>query len=174
MHRTATIKRLCWIAVERSPNSTSSLIPPTLFSDAEICKVVDSAWSYEQDGKNWVGKEQRVYTTKSEIHALSSRKRGGDALLLLSILRLAHWNRPIFVIAPKAMEQANVIPDWDCRRYRAARDELIECGLITLVHKGGRGIGDVSRYAFAKPVDLMGAQSVPFVAPFDLPPFIPQ
>jgi hypothetical protein len=79
---------------------------------SEVAKVALSVWRIETEGRNWVGKEQRVYTLKSELEALAAHPNGGDGLLLLSKLRMTHWAHIKFAISPKAMAKAQVFPGW--------------------------------------------------------------
>jgi hypothetical protein len=129
------------------------------FTDAEVHKVAASAWKYELEGNNWVRSEARVYTTVSEFNALAAHSHGSDGLLLLTKLRLAHWNRSSFTISPKAMQRVRVIPGWAHGRYRNARGALIETGILRMLHEGGRGGGDTCRCAFASPVVVKGLKA---------------
>ena len=120
--------------------------PP--LSSREVAKTVGSSWLYEIEGRNWVGKEQRTYILKSEWEALAAHPNGGDALLLLSKLRMAHWGHDQFAASPKAMAEAEVIPAWGIKRYRAALGALIETPLLQKVHRGGQRPGDPSLFSF--------------------------
>jgi DNA-binding XRE family transcriptional regulator len=132
-------------------------------SSAEIEKIADSVWSYEQRGDNWVGREARAQITTSELGALSSSP---DALVLLIELRLAHRARSgPFAIAPKAMAQHEKIPGWrHPRRYQNARDELIRQGFLARVREGGSAPGDPHLFRLCSPavaVRNMGARQAP-------------
>src|SRR5205807_1663832 len=130
--------------------------------DGELAKVAASAWKYEVEGKNFVGKEQRVFVTKSELEAYGAHKNGGDGLLLfLELRRLGHEDRSEFAISPKAMEAAQIIPGWGVRRYGAARDAGLDVGRIARLHQGGKKKGDASLFAFAKGLNRKGAQEAP-------------
>src|SRR5262249_23013318 len=89
-------------------------------SSAEVEKTVVAAWKYEIEGRNWVGKERRVYMLKSEWEALAAQRNGSDGVLLFLKLRMAHWGRDQFAISAKAMANAQTIPGWGVKRYRAA------------------------------------------------------
>src|SRR6202012_3303549 len=55
---------------------------PPLPND-ETRKAARSAWRYEQEGRNFVGQERRVYVLRTEWYALAACPRGPDALMLL-------------------------------------------------------------------------------------------
>jgi hypothetical protein len=142
------------------------------FPDGEICKVAESVWRYELEGRNWAGREPRVSTTKSEYNLIVGEKHGSDALALLIKLRLSHWNRPEFALSLKAMAGAGVIPGWSVSRYRNARVVLVRCGLIVESNRGGRGAGDACRFTFGATAIPKGLKSVPNITEHPLP-FLP-
>jgi hypothetical protein len=128
----------------------------------EVLKCTASAWGYEIEGRNWVGKEARVYVLKSELNALAAHKNGGDGLLLLSKLRIAHWgHNAAFPVSAKAMATARSIPEWDPKRYRRAIEVILATHLLQKVHHGGRGVGDPSLFAFANAAAHKGPDSGP-------------
>ena len=135
--------------------------PDDPFTDAEIRKAVASAWSYEDRGTNWAGTEAKVYVTASEANLLAGIKSGGDALLLLTILRLANWSRNRFPASPKAMAEAQMVTGWGHQRYRDALVNLTEAGLLKVVHPGGNGLRDPRLFAFATPVIVKGTETGP-------------
>jgi hypothetical protein len=131
--------------------------PP--LNSAEVQKTVRSAWRYEQEDNNWVGREARALVTASEYQFLAAHRHGADALLLLVKLQLSNWARAEFSVAPKAMAQAKVIPRWGPQRYRNAADALVEIGRLRITHHGGRGDGDAKRYAFTETTLLLPARA---------------
>lgn len=132
------------------------------FTDAEVRKVAQSAWKYQVEGRNWIGTKGTVQMAQADFETLV---RNPDALAMALHLRFAHSARCArgkpFALSPKAMARDEVLPGWTARRYRAARDFLIEAGFIDRVHRGGRGAGDPDRFVLADVVK--GAESVPNV-----------
>jgi hypothetical protein len=136
--------------------------PDDPFTAAEIRKTAVSAWEYESTGRNWVGREAKVYASASEFAVLATRKNGADAMFLLMRLRLSNWNRPDnLMVVPKAMARTQVIPGWAHGRYRAARDTLVEVGILEVVHEGGHGKGDPRLFRFSTPVVTKGTATGP-------------
>jgi hypothetical protein len=130
---------------------------------AEVGKVARSAWDVHDRGDNWVGREPRVVVRESDHLALLDRP---EALTLWMLLRFEHQglNTPFalsFALSAKAMAGAGVIPGWSARRYRKARDVLLERGFLTERHKGGRGSGDPDLFSLADRVGGKGAGSSP-------------
>src|SRR5262245_30483178 len=116
---------------------------------AEIIKTTNSVWKMQKEGRLWAkGSEPRVVVSKTVIERLS-----GDALKFYLTLQLSHFDRHQFALAPIAMAAAKLIPGWSHHKYRAAREELIKEGYLTLVHKGGARPGDPSLFSFSSPMD---------------------
>jgi DNA-binding XRE family transcriptional regulator len=135
---------------------------------AEIIKTVNSIWKMKEEGRLWAkGAEPRVVVSATAIDTLSA-----DTLKLLMKLRLSNFDRPRFVLAPKAMAEANTIPGWSHHKYRAARKELLRESYLKMVHKGGSRPGDPSLFAFSSPPAVMGTNFVPNITrhPPPLPP----
>jgi hypothetical protein len=120
-------------------------------SDDEVVKTAQSAWRYQEEGRNWVGGRSHIGTDAVEMDALKQHSFGGEALLLLLHLRLAHWKHPTFAVSPKAMAAASVISWWgkSPARYRRARDVLVETGLLRVEHEGGTKPGDPHLYSLS-------------------------
>lgn len=133
--------------------------PP--LSSTEVAKTVVSVWEYESKGRNWVGREQRVYALKSECEALAAHQNGGDGVLLLLKLRMAHWGHDQFAISPKAMAEAQTIPGWGVKRYRAAIGAITDTALLQKVHRGGSRRGDASLFSFSSFAIQKGARREP-------------
>ena len=116
---------------------------------SEIAKIATSAWRSETTG-NFVGQEQRAQIEASAVSLLSSLENGPDALMLLTHLRLAHGARQTrgeeFAISPRAMSAARKIGHWSPQRYRNARQTLLDLGLISQTHQGGRSGHDPSLF----------------------------
>jgi hypothetical protein len=117
---------------------------------SEIAKIATSAWRSETTGTNFVGQEQRAQIEASALRLLSSLENGPDALMLLTHLRLAHGARQTrgeeFAISPRAMSAARTVGRWGPQRYRNARQTLIDLGLISQTHQGGRSGHDPSLF----------------------------
>ena len=117
---------------------------------SEIARLATSAWGLETTGTNWVGQEQRAQIEAAAVERLSSDENGPDALMLLAHLRLAHGARQTrgepFAISPSAMSAARKIGLWGPQRYRNARQTLLDLGLISQTHQGGRSRHDPSLF----------------------------
>lgn len=117
-------------------------------ADAEVVKIASSAWHYQSEGRNWVGRESRVAFSKADFDQCVENP---DALFLELRLRLAHEGQhETFSISPKAMERHQVIPGWSDKRYRAKRDYLTKIGRLEQIHKGGSRKGDPSLFKFPR------------------------
>jgi hypothetical protein len=120
--------------------------PP--LTDWEFEKVVQSAWRYESTGNNWVGQEQTVWLSISQLNALASYPNGGDAALFTLKLKAAHWDGSSFAAVPVAMAAANFIPGWGKGTYRSAIKTALEAKVLRQVRRGGRGPHDPALYCF--------------------------
>lgn len=94
--------------------------------DAEVLRVVASAWAKEIAGENWFGRGGRVIVSAAEVDGLLSNDP--DAFVLLMILRRYHWGRP-FVIA-NAMADRMPGGGWHRKRLASARCTLERLGEI--------------------------------------------
>lgn len=112
-------------------------LPP--LSDAQVAKAARSAWKYEQEDRNWVGREARGFLTLTELEGLSLR-----ASFLLCLLRAYHACRiePFAIaIAPYSAELG-----WSPNTLLAVIRELIAGGYLARMYQGGSGPGDPSLY----------------------------
>jgi hypothetical protein len=117
------------IDVARTFNATFN---PPLETDAEVVKTAKSAWSYEERGRNWIGRAGQMVAFD---HGLVDRLMSGndpDALLLLVKLRRHHWGRD-FCIA-NAMAKSF---GWKPARLAAARRRLLALGEVELIQPSG-------------------------------------
>jgi hypothetical protein len=115
---------------------------PTL-SDADVVRVVASAWRYEAEGRNWSGIPAHVVTTKADLLAYSDAP---EARWLLDFLRANQEGvRDRFAISPRGLGTAI---GWNPKRVAAARDVLVARGAVVQVHVGGNGTGDPHLYRF--------------------------
>jgi hypothetical protein len=109
--------------------------------DATVIDRARKVWTDRETGKleKWIGNTGIARIRKSEILALSSLdpKGAGDAVALLTILRIAHGARcrrgETFCITPHSMAHHDVIPGWARQRYMRARNLLIEGKLLEKV-----------------------------------------
>lgn len=127
-------------------------LPEPLSSD-EVVKTARSAWSYQASGRNWIG---AIKDREVKMHLYQSNP---DAALLLNMLRDHHGTRAEpFAASPKAMASARLIGRWDAKRYRTARDELVNLGVLRCVERGGRKPKDPALFEW---VTRRGAISFP-------------
>jgi hypothetical protein len=125
----------------------------------EVIRTAASAWKTHSSGCNWVGQGRRVVVPEPVLAALGDSP---EALVLWAHLRLWHEGlRTRFAISPKAMAEAGCILGWSAKRYRKARDVLVERGFLRREHEGGRGMHDPHLFAFADPPGNKGAESSP-------------
>lgn len=133
---------------------------PSSVTSPEIRATAKQAWRYQTEGRNWVGREARVTWSKTEALPFAEYP---EAFYLETFLRQVHGARDSrgepFAISPRAMERNEVIPRWDARKVRNARQRLVEMGRIEYVHHGGRGKGDPDLFRFCR----KGADSAPNV-----------
>jgi hypothetical protein len=120
------------------------------FDGDEIEKTVRSAWRYETEERNWVGRRSFIRVPAEDIAVIESHPHGADMALLYLRLRRAHWDRPIFAAPPKAMADHSVIPGWrrSHGRYRRALAGLVEVGTLRTEKIGGSKRGDANLYSF--------------------------
>lgn len=125
--------------MEKTMQANAQLIQP--LPPDEILKIVASAWGYECEGKNWFGIGGRVVFAAREVDDLAAQDP--HAYALLGLLRRHHWGRD-FILAKAYADELG----WTLRRFKAARDELLQRNLIVCVHAGGRGPNDPPVYRF--------------------------
>lgn len=114
-----------------------------LLPDAEVMSIANSAWRYEQEGRNLVGRGHAMVIDHGTFDRLISKSP--DAWLLYSHLLRQHWARD-FVLS-KAMAPAM---HWGRPRWENARDTLVDLGFIHCIHPGGNGRHDPPRYSWAR------------------------
>lgn len=157
--------------VARTHNA--NFLPP--LPDSEVVKRTRQAWRDAQAGKiePWVGRKAVARTNADEIRRLNimSRNNGSDAVTLLLLLRAEHGARcrrgETFCLATEAMQQKQTIPGWTSKRYAAARDVLLEAGLVVLASRC-RSIGSgwlPAQYRLAAPEDSGGRGSLVALSP---------
>ena len=102
----------------------------------EVERLAASAWKYEQDGRNLVGRCKAVLMPHSMIDGLMYEDP--DAFLLLVRLQRHHWNREFAI----ANAMANTMPGggWPRKRLAAARAKLEDRSLVKIVMPKGRRV----------------------------------
>ena len=110
--------------------------------ESELEAAARSAWKYEQEGRNLVGRGKAVVMSHNTIDRVMATSP--DAFILLTILKRHHWGRD-FVLA-NAMAAAM---GWRLHRWRNARNILVRLGLVACIHEGGLGPSDPPIYAWA-------------------------
>jgi len=111
--------------------------------DNEVVKIAKSAWKHDTLGLNFFTRP-RVMIHHDIIDALTANNP--DALLLLVKLERYHGGNDTFALA-KAMAPSM---GWGLPRWYAARDYLVDVGLIRCAHPGGRGPNDPPKYCWGK------------------------
>lgn len=110
-------------ASELNASGSFQPLPP-----GEVKRTVASAWRYEVEGRNWVGSGHRVILDASEIELLQSNP---DAMYLYTLLKMKHWGRDF--VCSNAYAEKLPCGGWTLRRFRAARNFLVDEGLIVAV-----------------------------------------
>lgn len=124
---------------------------PEPLPSAVVEKCARKVWRDFEAGhlKPWRGQTSKAAQDKATAIALCRHdpKHGGDAWLLLTMLRHDHAARcargETFNITPTEMVAAQVIPGWSQHRYERARDLLLKVGLIELARPYKRRCGRV-------------------------------
>jgi len=111
--------------------------------EAELLQTAKSAWGYETTGKNKFGQAATLNLHRDVV--LVHAAKNPEAFALFSILQAQHKGlRGEFALS-KAMADSM---GWHLRKFKAARDYLVDVGLVTCTHPGGRGPKDPPRYRF--------------------------
>ena len=132
-----------------------------MLRESEIEKTARSAWRYEIEDRNWVGRghQYKMILHEKEMQLLDvAGPNGALALrLLFEIQRAFHVQiergEP-FPVSPHRMKGAATISGWSRRNYEVARDALLLCGALKKVRQG-RGEGHPSLYV-AQPLASVG------------------
>jgi hypothetical protein len=105
-------------------------------SENEIVQRTQAVWNDLQAGKlqRWLGRSAVARSDAEEVKALSGEgKNGGDAFMLLMLLRAEHLTRVLrgetFALNPKAMAKAKTL-DWSRERFENAIRLLMRAGYI--------------------------------------------
>lgn len=130
---------------------------PPLHED-EVLRIAQSVWGYLQRGQLWDDGQSRAVQPRDLTDRILARPHGAEALALDMVLQHEHGaRRKPFAVTAKAMEAAQVIPDWDHRKYTRATKALIEVGRLKYV--SGKGtMGSPRKFVL---VQQVGTESVP-------------
>jgi Bifunctional DNA primase/polymerase, N-terminal len=109
--------------------------------DPEVVKVATSAWQHDAAGLNFFTRP-RIMLDHDVFDDLG--RTNPDALLLLLRLERYHGGNSTYVLS-KAMAPTM---GWGWSRWYAARDALVQAGLIRCIKPGGRGSNDPPIYAW--------------------------
>jgi hypothetical protein len=118
----------------------------TPLADETVVKRANTVWQQHQEGRfePMMGSRAACISDADEIRYLCAlADNGGDACALLQLFRAEHGARckrgETFRIAISAMVGAGVMGRWSARRYRTARDVLLEAGFIREVRPAAKG-----------------------------------
>jgi Primase C terminal 1 (PriCT-1) len=115
-------------------------------SESELENAARSAWKYEREGRNLVGRGKAVVISHNTIDRVMAHSP--DAFYLLMILKRHHWGRD-FVLSNAMAASLG----WGLRRWQVARNLLVRLSLIACIHEGGMGPNDPPVYAWADTVE---------------------
>ncbi len=108
----------------------------------EVVERTQAVWNDLQAGKlqRWLGRSAVARSDAEEMKALSCEgKNGGDAFMLLMLLRAEHRARVLrgetFALNPKAMAKAKTL-DWSRERFENAIRLLLRAGYIKQIAPG--------------------------------------
>jgi Bifunctional DNA primase/polymerase, N-terminal/Primase C terminal 1 (PriCT-1) len=127
--------------------------PADPITDAEMIKTASSAWKMQIEGRNWIGQGGIIPMRFAELDR--SLNLGADATFLFLHLKRHYDDRETFLVA-NAM--AGLL-QWRPRRFKDARRQLVEAGLLHLIHQGGRRPRDPSIYGWGN--EAMGVKNDP-------------
>ena len=97
-----------------------------------MISTAQSAWGYTERGENWLGRGGIVplsFLTVDRVLKLSE-----SAAVLFMHLKRHHNDRSTFCVANAMTEKLG----WGLSKFRAARRELVEVGVVRVVKQGGR------------------------------------
>lgn len=107
--------------------------PP--LSDAEVVKVAKSAWSYQEEGRNFSHSGGHVNLSRSRIEELCAD--AGNPVSLMLRLELEHGARvsrgETFAVDRRAMAAAGTLPGWSEKQIRSAKEKAVTLGWLVPV-----------------------------------------
>ena len=110
--------------------------------ESELEAAARSAWKYETEGRNLVGRGKAVVMSHSIIDRVMAHSP--DAFVLLMILKRHHWGRDFVLASQWRIRWLGTL-----RWRKAARNVLVRLGLIACLHEGGLGPNDPPIYGWA-------------------------
>jgi Bifunctional DNA primase/polymerase, N-terminal len=110
--------------------------------DAEVVKIATSAWHYDDAGLNFFTRP-RIMLDHDAYDALDSFNP--NAVRLLLRLERFHGGNSTFVLSIAMAPTMG----WGWDTWYAARDALVESGIIRCIKHGGRGPNDPPVYGWA-------------------------
>lgn len=111
-------------------------------SEANLIRATMSAMQKEASGENWFGSGRRLAI---DIDNFDSLLRYPHASHLYLYLKRYNWGHP-FVLANAVAPALG----YTLSRFRAARDVIVDLGLIHSIHKGGDGRHDPPVFDWGK------------------------
>jgi len=127
--------------------------PADPITDAEVIKTASSVWKMQIEGRNWIGQRGIIPMRFAEVDQFLSL--GEDATFLFLHLKRHHNDRGTFLVANAMAE----LLQWRLQRFKNARRQLVEAGLLRLIQQGGRRPHDPSIYSWGN--EPMGVRNDP-------------
>jgi hypothetical protein len=112
-----------------------------LMLDAEVVRVVNSAWKMQCEGRNRFG----TYGSWSSLEEVKAFIEDPDAFFLLAFLRSHNGPNATFIVTNGLGDQFG----WHRRRLAEARRRLIDVGYFSAVRQAGKGHAALFRWANA-------------------------
>jgi hypothetical protein len=137
---------------------------PNPLDSSEVVKTAQSAWRYEQKGRNFVGLKRPQVTSRDE--AMDDLKDESDAYFLLDLFYRYHSRRDEFAISPRSMSDAGD-PPWHRTRIERARDVLVERGYLQVVERPDKARRRAGRYRLT---DCAGIRAQSLYTPLSCSP----
>ena len=109
----------------------------------EVGRVTDSVWKMTVEGRNWIGRPGAFMP----LDEMAGFRGNSDALYLLAFLRAREGKDLTFWIANGLAETPDF--SWSRKRLAAARQSLIELGLIKMI--AGPKQGSPALYRWTNP-----------------------
>lgn len=138
--------------IDVARTAASRFQPP--MADNEVVKTALSAWKYETEGRNWIGRGRQRPEPSTPDGLIWENP---DAFLLLMVLNQYNGGRAQFLVAN---EMAGLMPGGGWTRLAAARKALLGHGHITLLQAARTGSPAV--YTWGLPVAAASPVALPF------------
>ena len=111
--------------------------------ESELEAAASSAWKYEREGRNLVGRGKAVVMSHTMIDRVMAYSP--DAFLLLISSSVTTGGVILFSQADGGFTWLGTL-----RRWKAARNALVRLGLIACLHEGGLGPNDPPIYGWVE------------------------